>query len=109
MHENDKVIATLLELQRQQGAQLLHSRAGLSLLHAKTVLVPAARATVEAQCMAGGVQQPQLQHSRSSTSRSQQPGAKMHITAAGAARSAPDTQVKLQLPAAFRQDLARLG
>ena len=25
VHENDKVIATLLELQRQQGAQLLHA------------------------------------------------------------------------------------
>ena len=58
--------------------------------------------------MAGDGQQPQLQHSRSSSSRSQQPGAKMHITAATEALSEPNTQVRLQLPAAFKQDLARL-
>lgn len=58
--------------------------------------------------MAGDVQQPQQQLSRSSRCRSQQPGAKMHITAASAALSTPNTQVRLQLPAAFKQDLANL-
>ena len=58
--------------------------------------------------MAGDAQQPQLPQSRSSSSRSQQPAAKMHLTAATAALSVPNTQVRLQLPAAFKQDLARL-